>query len=117
MHLNIVITKRGVYLSHAWRRGSLAFDPSQNKFQLRFPFSAWENWQIMLGLIWGQTDRRWQGGSKFHVNTHTHQAATSSYSKDNGRYEPLGFDIIILTIVVNNSGFPYNIFKGKNRTV
>ena len=28
----------GVYFSHVWRRGSLALDPSQNKFQLRFHF-------------------------------------------------------------------------------
>ena len=27
------------------------------------------------------------------------------------------FDIIILIIVVDKSGFPYNIFKGKNRTI
>ena len=28
VHLNIVITKRGVYFSHVWRRGGLALDPS-----------------------------------------------------------------------------------------
>ena len=28
------------------------------------------------------------------------------------RYGPLGLDVIILIIVVDNSGFPCNIFKG-----
>ena len=28
VHLNIVITKQGVYFSHLWRRGGLAIDPS-----------------------------------------------------------------------------------------
>ena len=28
VHLNIAITKRGVYFSHVWRRGGLALDPS-----------------------------------------------------------------------------------------
>ena len=28
VHLNIVITKRGVHFSHVWRRGGLALDPS-----------------------------------------------------------------------------------------
>ena len=46
--------------------------------------------------------------------THTHQATTSSYHpQDNGRYGPLGLDIVLLFIVVDNSNFPYNIFKGE----
>ena len=46
---------RGIkYLSpYVWSRGSLALDPSQNKFQLRFLFRAHGNWQIMWGLLWG----------------------------------------------------------------
>ena len=34
------LSSTGVYFSNVWRRGSLALDPSQNKFQLRFPFWA-----------------------------------------------------------------------------
>ena len=53
-----------------------------------------------------------KGFQNFHV-THTHQTTSSSCPKDNGRFGPLGLDIIILIIVVDNFSFPYNIFKGE----
>ena len=42
--------------------------------------------------------------------TQTHQA-TKLPPLDNGRYGPLGWDIIILIIVVGNPGFPCDILK------
>ena len=42
--------------------------------------------------------------------THTHQVVNLP-PLDNGRYGPLGWDVIILIIVVGNSGFPCDILK------
>ena len=63
--------------------------------------------EVNLGLDWPPLARG------FHLSryTHTHQATTSSYPKDNGRYGPLGLDIIILFIVVDNSKFTCDISK------
>ena len=44
----ILIPKR-VYFSHVGRRGSLALDPLQNKFQLRFPFGRRETGRLCWG--------------------------------------------------------------------
>ena len=41
---------------------------------------------------------------------HTHQVAFLP-PLDNGRYGPLGWDVIILIIVVGNSSFPCDILK------
>ena len=70
-------------------------------------------WELAdnVGVNLGQTDRRWQGVSIFHV-AHTHQTTSSSYPKDNGRYGPLGLDIILF-IVADGSNFPCNILKGE----
>ena len=62
---------------------------------------------VNLGLDWPPLAR----GFQISRYTHTHQTTTSSYPSDNGRYRPLGLDIITLIIVVNNSSFPCNIFK------
>ena len=53
-----------------------------------------------------------KGFPNFTLHTHTHQATTSSYPLDNGRYGPLGLDIILF-IVLDNSNFPCNILKGE----
>ena len=63
-------------------------------------------WGINLWLDWSPLAR----GSKFHT-MHTPTKATSLPPLDNGRYEPLGLDMIILIIVVGNSGFPCDILK------
>ena len=60
-----------------------------------------DNVGVNLGLDWPPL----AGGFHFSHYTHTHQATTSSYPKDNG------LDIIILIIMVDNSSFPCNIFK------
>ena len=51
-------------------------------------------------------------GKGFQIShyTHTHQVA-SLPPLDNGRYWPIGLDVIILIIVVGNSGFPYENLK------
>ena len=51
-------------------------------------------------------------GKGFQIShyTHTHQVA-SLPPLDNGRYGPLGWDVVILIIVVGNSGFPYKNLK------
>ena len=105
--------KTGVYFSHVWNRGSLALDPSQNKFQLRFLLRAHgklaDNEGVNLGRDWPPLAR----GFQISRYTHTRQATTPSYPLDNERYGPLGLDIILLFIVVDNSNFPGNIFKGE----
>ena len=71
---------------------------------------AYKNWHIMwginLGLDWPPLAR----GSKFHT-IHTPTKAIKLPPLDNGRYGPLGWDVIILIIVVGNSSFPCDIFK------
>ena len=71
---------------------------------------AHKNWHIMwginLGLDWPPLAR----GSKFHT-IHTPTKATSLPPLENGRYGPLGWDVIILITVVGNSGFPCDILK------
>ena len=69
-------------------------------------------WEINLWPDWPPLAR----GSKFHT-IHTPTKATSLPPLDNGRYGPLGWDVIILIIVVGNSGFPMWYFKGINRTI
>ena len=51
-------------------------------------------------------------GKGFQIShyPHTHQVA-SLPPLDNGRYGPIGWDVIILIIVVGNSGFPCDILK------
>ena len=51
-------------------------------------------------------------GKGFQIShyAHTHHVA-SLPPLDNGRYGPLGWDVIILVIVVGNSGFPCDILK------
>ena len=74
-----------------------------------FP-QAYKNWHIMwginLGLDWPPLAR----ASKFHT-IHTPTKATKLPPLDNGRYGPLGWDVIILIIVVGNLGFPCDILK------
>ena len=63
-------------------------------------------WGINLGQDWPPLAR----GSKFHT-IHKPTKATKLPPLDNGRYGPLGWDVIILIIVVGNSGFPCDILK------
>ena len=86
-----IYPKTGVYFSHVWNRGSLALDPSQNKFQLRFllrtPGELADNVEVNLGLDCRPLARVFQI-SRSHTTS-------SSYPKGNGRYGPLGLDIIL----------------------
>ena len=75
-----------------------------------FP-QSYKNWHIMWGinlwLDWPPLAR----GCKFHT-IHTPTKATKLPPLDNGRYGPLGWDVIIFFfIVVGNSGFPCDILK------
>ena len=49
-------------------------------------------------------------GFQISHNAHTHQVANLP-PLDNGRYGPLGWDVIILIIVVGDSGFSCDILK------
>ena len=63
-------------------------------------------WGINLGLDWPPLAR----DSKFHT-IHTPTKATKLPPLDNGRYGPIGLVVMILIIVVGNSGFPWDILK------
>ena len=73
------IPRREFIFPHVWNRGSLALDPSQNKFQLRFLLRAHgglaDNVGVNLGLNWPPLAR----GFQISRYTPTHQATTSSY--------------------------------------
>ena len=77
---------------------------------------AHKNWHIMwginLGLDWPPLAR----GSKISHNPHTHQVAFLP-PLDNGRYGPLGWDVIILYCSSRQLWFPVWYFKGIYRTI
>ena len=64
----------------------------------------------MWRLIWARLTAAGKGFPVFTLHTPTRPLRLPN-PKDNGIYGPLGLDIIILFIVVDNSSFPCNIFK------
>ena len=69
-------------------------------------------WGINLGLDWPPLAR----GSKFHT-IHTPTKATKLPPLDNGRYGPIGLDVIILYCSSRQLWFPVWYFKGIYRTI
>ena len=69
-----IYPRTGVYFSHVWSRGSLALDPLQNKFQLRFLLWAHgelaDNVGVNLGLDWPPLARGFQTSCYTHPPDH-----------------------------------------------
>ena len=108
---NLLLSQNGVLYFRTCEDGAgWHLIPCRISPRSEFLSQAYKNWHIMwginLGLDWPPLAR----GSKFHT-IHTPTKATKLPPLDNGRYGPLGWDVIILIIVVGNSGFPCDILK------
>ena len=82
-----IYPRTGVYFSHEWSRGSLALDPSQNQFQLRFLLRAHrelaDNERVNLGLDWPPLARGFHF-SRSHTPIRPPRFPTPSIMEDMG---------------------------------
>ena len=90
--------------------------PSRISPRSEFFSQLYKNWHIMwginLGLDWPPLAR----GSKFHT-IRTPTRSLSFLPLDNGRYGPLGWEVIILYCSCRQLRFPVWYFKGIYRTI